>query len=660
MKGLSALQRRAKTHGIQPRYLDMSGKAREASEDTLRRMLDLLGVSGEKEEPGLSPVFVQWDQKALKIPLPSSFKKFRASAHDWSARGQSEEILTVPPLPFGYHILRIETTRATYESLIISARRKIYSNPALAKAWGVFLPMYAVHCRQSWGAGSFSDWRKFCEWIGAQGGTVAATLPVVASFLEHPVCEPSPYSPASRLFWNEFYVDPTSAPELGNCASAKRLIGSAQFKRKLGSFRKSEFVHYSGELELRRRVLERLAAEFFAKPGNRLEQLQQLLRECPEVKDYAAFRATCDHLKTSWHTWPERLKSGDLRPSDYPGELYNFYLYTQFLAHEQMGQVLQTCRNRGVNFYLDLPLGVNPDGFDPWRYREFFAQGANAGAPPDAFFTKGQDWGFAPLHPLRMREQHYRYVIDYLRFQMRHTGLLRIDHVMGLHRLYWVPHGFPASEGAYVSYPAEELYAILSVESHLHQTMIVGENLGTVPPEVNNSMERHGLRKMYVVQYEQRPDEKVALPNPPRKVVASLNTHDMPMFAAHWKGLDIDDRADLGLIASADIKREHAQRRKTICALTAFLRRKGFLKTKRPDARAVLRACLEFLAASEAEIVLINLEDLWLETRPQNVPGTSTERPNWGRKTKLTLEQISGSSEVREVLNLIASLRKAS
>ena len=164
---------------------------------------------------------------------------------------------------------------------------------------------------------------------------------------------------------------------------------------------------------------------------------------------------------------------------------------------------------------------------------------ASAGAPPDLFFSKGQDWGFAPLHPRRIRESGYRYVLAFLRFQMHHARLLRIDHVMGLHRLYWVPRGFEARQGTYVNYPAEELHAIFNLESHRNRTRLVGENLGTVPPAVNESMERHGLREMFVVQFEERPDPKAALRSPPALSVASLNTHDTPTFAAHWRGDDL-------------------------------------------------------------------------------------------------------------------------
>ena len=337
-------------------------------------------------------------------------------------------------------------------------------------------------------------------------------------------------------------------------------------------------------------------------------------------------------------------------------------MYVQWRAQEQMDDLLGDCRAKGMQFYLDLPLGVHPDGYDVWRERESFALTVNAGAPPDPFFTKGQDWGFSPLNPERLRQTHYRYLVEFLRFQMRHTGLLRIDHVMWLHRLYWIPKGRPASEGAYVRYPADELYAILSLESHRNKTMLVGENLGTVPPEVNKSMARHDLFETYVLQYELGHEVR----KPPRRSIASLNTHDMPTFEAFLRGLDIEDRFDLGLIKKRDLPREHRNRKRLVDALQKFLDSynsslrndaRGFQKRRDELYESLLAKVLRWLSESDAEIVLINLEDLWRETLPQNVPGTSSERPNWRRKLRYSLEQLRKNDPVRRLLKLVADAR---
>jgi 4-alpha-glucanotransferase len=235
-----------------------------------------------------------------------------------------------------------------------------------------------------------------------------------------------------------------------------------------------------------------------------------------------------------------------------------------------------------------------------------------------------------------------------------------------LHRLYWIPRGCSAKQGAYVSYPAEEFYAILSLESHRHKTVIVGENLGTVPDEVNEAMNRHALRRMYVIQFAQRPNARSALAKPPPRSVASLNTHDMPTFAAHWRGLDIDDRAELGLFTKTEARKEHARRAKLNLALAKFLQRRGLLKIEASNIgngtrllelrpKVLLKACLAWLRASPADLVLINLEDFLEEEHPQNVPGTSTERPNWRRKARYSIEQIRANDELRGFLRKLAT-----
>jgi len=591
-------------------------------------------------------------------------------------------------LPYGYHHFDIEAGPHADTALIISAPLKSYSDPTLQKSWGAFLPVYAAHSRESWGAGNFGDWRKLAEWIASLGGSVISTLPLLAAFLNRPVCEPSPYSPASRRFWNEFYLDIPAIPEFSRCQSAQKLVRSIPFQRQLARFRRSSLIDYHAQMAARRQVLEKLARFFFETDSPRRKQFSRFLRERPQVEDYARFRAACDQTNRPWRKWPQPMRDGNLQTSDYSEAAKNYHLYAQWLAHEQITALTKRCRARGIQFYLDLPLGVHPAGYDLWRQRDAFASGANVGAPPDAFFSKGQDWGFTPLHPQRLREQSYRYLREVLQFQMQHTGMLRLDHVMSLHRLYWIPQGHSPREGAYVTYPAEELYAILSLESHRHKTVLVGENLGTVPQEVNDAMARHGLRQMYVVQFAQRPNPRAALAKPPPRSVASLNTHDMPTFAAHWRGLDIDDRAALGLFTKAQARQEHVRRAKLNLALAKYLQRNGWSKkienssSRGNEARIfgktgdtvrdlslvtsaatkkgnnpsqILRACLSWLRSSPAELVLVNLEDLWEEEKPQNVPGTSTERPNWRRKARLSIEEIQAHREMIAICRQFAA-----
>ncbi len=408
---------------------------------------------------------------------------------------------------------------------------------------------------------------------------------------------------------------------------------------------------------MKRGILEKLTECLFTEGSERRFALQRFIESYPELDDYARFRAAGERQGLPWTEWSRPLRHGVLSPGDYDDRARRYHLYVQWLAHEQIGCLAAKAREKGPGLYLDLPLGVHPHGYDVWRFRGLFAENISGGAPPDAVFTKGQDWGFPPLQPGRIREDGYRYVIDYLSHMMQQAGLLRIDHVMGLHRIYWIPKELDASQGAYVRYPAEELYAISTLESHRNRCCVVGENLGTVPAYVNRAMSRHNVHKMYVLQYELESKHPMILQRVPANSTASLNTHDMPPFAAYWRGLDIQDRQEIGLLNAEEAQQERKTRQTIKKRLEEFLMRKGRLKG-RVTARSALRASLAYLSASPARIVLVNLEDLWLETEPQNVPTAREERPNWRRKARYRLEDLQRMPPVIDTLSEINRLRK--
>lgn len=639
------LRQRAERLGVQTAFTDVAGRKQLATPAALQALIPLL--EHEATTPSfVEPVIVCWDGKSRSIR--ANGRRLRAfvvteegsKTQELPLRAETDDAANfrIPPLPLGYHQLLVSCGRHVQCVLIISAPRQAFTQGHM-REWGIFAPMYAAHSKTSWGAGNLSDWQALCDHVADAGGKVVATLPLMGAFLDQWKNEPSPYSPATRLFWNEFYLDLARVPELGQSASARRIVNSQSFQRAITNLRQQPLVDYAREMALKRQVLEKLAEEFFRHAASpRFREFEKFIHRHPELKRYATFRAACEKQKNSWHLWTARLRDGAFRSSDYELCAQRYHLFAQWLVQEQFDAVLARCRERGVKFYLDLPLGVNPDGYDVWANQALFVNGASVGAPPDAFFTKGQNWGFPPLHPQRIREAGYRYVIDYLRFQMRHTGLLRLDHVMGLHRLWWVPNGASAADGAYVSYRPEEWYAILNLESHRHRTVLIGENLGTVPPAVNRAMQQHGLRTMYVVPFEIRPASKSVLREPPRHCVASLNTHDMPTFAAFWRGLDIRDRRDLGLLTEAEVREETKCRAELRLALKKFLQQQIKPRRRLTSARQVLAELLRFLARSEAELVLVNFEDLWLECDPQNTPGTCGERVNWRRKFRVTLD----------------------
>ncbi|MGE3312184.1 MAG: 4-alpha-glucanotransferase [Limisphaerales bacterium] len=675
------LIRLARFHGVRTGYQDMAGASVEASPEALRGVLRALGVpvngrrevaeallAAERTTAGqaLEPVHVAWRGRRTTIPLtlrdggPTGVLRLRWELDDGGTRDietRWERLATLRTrrldgswfvtrglpaftgLPPGYHRLVAEAGGGCWATEVFCAPERCFAGQGRRRRWGVFAPLYAIHSERSWGGGDLGDLDDFIRWVGDEGGGMVGTLPLLPAFLDRP-CEPSPYSPVSRLFWNEFYLDIERIPELATCPAARRLLADESFTAKLTRLRRDTLVDYPAQMALKRRVLEALCRSFFSKPSPRRRKFEAHLRANPRLADYARFRAVHEQRGGAWTDWPERMRGGELRDADCRASLRNYHQFVQWLVQEQMSEVAERARGRDVDLYLDLPLGTHRSGYDAWRHQDVFALDASGGCPPDPVFTQGQDWGFAPIHPWRSRERGHAYVRDYLRHHLRFARMLRIDHVMGLHRLYWVPRGLPATHGAYVGYPAEEFHAMLSIESHRHRAVIVGENLGTVPREVDQSLRRHGVNGMYVVQYEVRPRPRRPLRDAPSDVVASLNTHDMPPFAAFLRGLDLPDRADLGLIRRGDLAREFRDRKRLVDALRNLVARgrgspRGFVSDE-----SVLRGIVGFLRSGEARWLLLNLEDLWLETASQNTPSTSTERINWRRKTRLSLEQL--------------------
>lgn len=703
MPGLNVapLTKLARRYGIQTSYYDVRHRRCEADPAGLLALVRAMGAPvesladvpealrahGQEESRAMvEPVIVAWEGKpaSVELRLPEfqaggsfdcQLRMETGETRRWS--GALDEVpshghkrvdgagyvtrrIPLPAaLPTGYHRFTIQAGRRRAEALVISAPVRAFTRPtSSARAgWGLFVPLYALHRGQSWGAGDYGDLRALNEWVRELGGDVVATLPLLASRWEAPF-DPSPYSPSSRLFWNEFYVDVTQVPELQGCPAARAYLNSPGVRNRLAALRKRARVDYPGQMAIKRKLLEMMMESLFARGSERQAELRGFVAAHPDIEDYARFRAVCERHRRPWLGWPGRLRDGTIGDGDYDESVMRYHLYAQWLAQTQLEELAARARDGGEGLYLDLPLGVHPHGYDVWRHREAFVLNTSGGAPPDAVFTKGQQWGFPPLHPERERSQGYPYVIRYLRHHLRQAGILRIDHVMALHRLYCVPAGLEARQGAYLQYRAEELYAILSLESHRSRSWLVGENLGTVPTYVNAAMRRHRVHRMYVMQYELTPGSRRVLRAVARDEVASLNTHDMPPFAAYWAGRDVRDRVASGLLTKSAAGRESRARRAMRAALIGHLSRTGLACGPKADHRALLTASLAFLGRSRARLVLVNLEDLWMELQPQNTPGTGRERLNWTNKLRYRLEDIRALRQVVEPLRDIDRLRR--
>lgn len=653
-------------------FSDVPSALREREQALHRRMMEPMTVAWNGEKPVVkvifpaslagAPVTCRLEQESGGLStwrLPANALSFLESANVEGERYITRILILPEGLPLGYHRLFIEVKGNPCKTLIISAPQKTYSPSGSGerRLWGAFLPLYALRSKNSWGAGDYPTLGSLMEWVAKAGGNIIATLPLLPVFLDKPF-EPSPYAPVSRLLWNEFYVDITKVPDFKTCQPAQALMRSAPFQEAIRELRQNDMVDYRTLMSLKRQVMEELCRCLLISKSARMEEFKRFIQTHPVIEDYAAFRAVMERQRAPWHAWPQRLRDGKLREGDYEGAVRDYHMYAQWLAHQQVQELAERSRRKGMMMYFDLPLGVHADGYDVWRYRDIFAAGATAGAPADAVFTNGQDWGFPPPHPEKIRERGYSYIIEYLRHHLGYADMLRLDHVMGLHRLFWIPHGFDSSQGVYVHYRADELYAILAVESHRHQSIIVGEDLGIVPAYVRRTMAKHGLHRMYVLYYELADKASETPGHIPHHAVVSLNTHDMAPFASFWQGMDIAERIELGLADEKGARKERKYRQSVKTALMTFLRNKGFLGGIDSGTRAVLKACLAYLSASRARVVLVNLEDLWLETRSQNVPGIGDKFPSWRRKARYGLEEFFQMKEVRDTLKEIKRLRR--
>ena len=658
------LRELASLHGVEPGYVDMRGRPRWASAEALLGVLRAMDVPLRKVSDAKPAAEERRRQIAKRLVDPVALcwqgergsLKLRASREHRSPEGRVElrleleggptrrwvvpggwlrEIPLPADLPAGYHRLTLSTGRHPWSVLVICAPRTCHAAPSRSdsKDWGFFLPLHALRWGGDRGAGDLSGLGRLVQWASKQEAGVVGTLPLFPVFLDRPF-DPSPYAPVSRLLWGEFWVDVAAAPELAACQRARDLMGSFGFIHEMAGLERAEWVDYRRLMALKRQVMELLAEELFGRLHARRRLLEGFLREHPHVEPYARFRARADR------------------------KAHHFYLYAQWLAHQQVDRLGAKARRAGVRICLDLPLGVHPAGYDAHSHGGLFARSATCGAPPDSFFSHGQDWGFFPQHPERMREQGHRYWIEVLRHSMRAAGMLRIDHVMGLHRLFWVPRGLPAREGVYVRYPSEEMYGILALESRRSRCAVVGEDLGTVPPEVRPAMARHGVRRTFVLQYELRPDPRRPVASIPASSVASVNTHDMPPFAVFLSGEDIARQERLRLLGHGSATAERKRRLQIQTALVEFLSGGQRFVMGLPPAALVLQILLKILARSPEQTVLVNLEDLWGETRPQNVPGTRREYPNWRRRAVHTLEGMGRVPHLLATLEEIRRLRK--
>ncbi|HET7365973.1 MAG TPA: 4-alpha-glucanotransferase, partial [Burkholderiales bacterium] len=413
------------------------------------------------------------------------------------------------------------------------------------RIWGFAVQLYGIRSKRNWGIGDFGDLRTLVELAAARGAGVIGVNPLHAT-------QGSPYSPSSRHALNFLYLDVTAIPEFARSAAAQRLVATKAFQRKLEQLRRAPLVDYAGVATLKAHVLGLVFRD--AKPA------------VSEASTFAIYETLREEHGGGWERWPREYRDPDSRAvrkfAERHARRVAYHEWVQRVARAQLEGVQRRAHELGmpVGLYVDLALGADRGGAEVWADPESYALDATCGAPPDEFNPKGQDWGLPPYSPRALRASGYRAFRELLRANMPAGGALRMDHVMALSRLYWIPRGAKPDRGGYVHYPLDDLLAVLAGESRARRCLVVGEDLGTVPAELRAKLNQAGVLSYRPLFFEKTPDGELAPPGAyPRDALVCVSTHDLPTWRGYWECHDLDWRDRVGL--TLDRKKERALRK---------------------------------------------------------------------------------------------------
>lgn len=713
------LARLCEHHGIATSYFDAFGRRREASARSLISLLAEFGVRlGDAADAGPALEAAQRAGRAEALPpavvvqVPTTGWPVRLRLAPsirrvhWQITGErgtvlegegdvgAEEavpggrILQMPvALEAGYYRLRVEGLSG--ETLVLATPSRCYRPPAVQDAgrvWGVAVQLYGLRSPRNWGIGDFGDLEDLAVRVAGQGADLIGLNPLHALFAGTPE-HASPYSPSSRQQLNVFYIDVEAVDGFSDCVAVREKVGSPDFQQRLAMLRAAPLVDYAGVAAAKFEVLEVLFAHFcerhLPQDGEPDEQgrafLDFVARRGEALRRHAVFEALRAHFLSTdngsgdWHSWPAAWRDPDSAEvaafARVHAERVRFHQYLQWVADRQLSHVAARCRalGMGVGLYTDLAVSVDRAGSDAWSFQHGFAENASIGAPPDEFNPAGQRWGLPPLKPGGLRADGYRFFIETLRASMRGAGALRIDHAMGLMRLFWIPPGCGAGEGAYVYYPLEEMLAIVAIESHRQRCMVVGEDLGTVEDAVREGLSRADVLSYRLLYFEQRQGGGFKTPAdyPPAALVA-ISTHDLATFAGWWAAADLRERLALGLFPdTAVFDRQLADRMRERVELMQSLQHAGLLSREEtaeaaglamPSQRLV-EAVHAFLASTPSALMMVQLEDVAGTVEQANMPGTVDEHPNWRRKLAQPVAALVQGDRMHGLARLLREAR---
>jgi len=721
MKQDNALKQVAEMARIADSYVSAWGDEAKVADETIRRLLASLGYdttndetllkSAEKKhkQDVLDPVLVVRDGEPIEVALNLGASA-RESEFSWRLDTEQGEVLEgylqsqivrderkeggplVFALPsdiaWGYHKLTISRKRrkAPYEMTLIVTPKACYKQDAIVngkKMWGPSVQLYTLRTQHNWGIGDFGDLKQLVADISSRGGDFVGLNPIHSLFPANPEGA-SPYSPSSRRWLNIMYIDVSSVPEFSLSIEAQQKVGSAEFQQRLQKARESHWVNYSEVSNLKMSVLPTLFAEFkkrhLDKNSERAQAFLDFVEEGGEsLVHQAAFDALHAelHAKDSniwgWPVFPEELRKFENRAvQDFiekNQDQVHLYMYLQWVADIQIKEAQALAEEKGmsVGLYRDLAVGVADSGSETWADEGNLVMDASIGAPPDILGPLGQNWGLPPLNPQVLQATGYDTYIKLLRANMKHCGALRIDHVLGLLRLWWIPKGESATQGAYIYYPVEDMLAILALESHRHQCSVIGEDLGTVPDEIVEILRDAGVHSYKVFFFETSEEDGgfISPAHYAEQSMSALCTHDMPTLRGFWHCDDLKMGQELGLYPDAkQLEGLFASRLECKQGILDSVAWHGYLpEGVGRDAQYVpmdsyLAEALQLhVAAGSSTLLSVQLED-WLEMdKPVNIPGTVDEYPNWRRKLSMNLDEVFAQEGVNRIAHKLSEVR---
>ena len=707
------LRRLAEHAGIMPEYFGQTGERHFTSDDTRRALLGALGFDAPSDEAAralleriteeeaqelVPPVRVarlgSQASTAVEVRLPAGANRtgawrleftledgtHRVVEGSW-AGGPTLEIALPVEVPLGYHRIRLSIASSggagsNEQTLIVVPDRCVLPSDIVGDkgAFGLTANLYTVRSNSNWGIGDLSDLGLIAQWGGSVGADFIGINPLHT--LLNRGLDISPYSPVSRIFRNPIYLDVRQVPELADAPNVAEHLASPEFAEEVEALRESYAVRYEQVMGVKGLALDALHHVFtrgVRGSGSERDLAYEafVARHDPALTRFATWMALAESpgFGPNWHTWPSEFHdqhSEAVREfAAHRQHRIEFHRWVQFEIDRQLGAAAECARDAGmrIGLYPDVAIGTSPCGADTWVFPELFVRTASIGAPPDPYAPQGQNWGLPPISPRALRADRYQYFINLLRSGFRHAGALRIDHVLGFFRLFWIPEGRTGEEGAYLRYPTEDLLGIVALESVRHNAIVVGEDLGTVPDEVPPTLARWGVLSSKVLQFERERggEYKPAWSYPPLSL-ATADTHDMVSIAGFWSGHDIDIRRSVGLIESDDdARRAHEDRSRDRDALLRCLAGEHVLPSPvAPRFASDLRGAVHaFLCRSPAQLVGIALDDLTGEIEPVNVPGVGQEQyPSWSRKMRETIETMMASDDVRAALRCDGRARR--